>query len=197
MPTAPKPPKPLNVRRDDLLDRAVDHLLAHGMEGLSFRKLADAVGVAPNALSYHFGPRQDLISAVFTRLAERTGIPPAGDPDTTDVPGRMDALWARLTDPEYTRVWQAFFECYAVALRDPEQHRAFLDHVLHDWIVRLSGNPAAAAMSPKEATARATLLVAAVRGLIIDHLAGGDPVRIADGRRELATIVESWIGRPG
>jgi AcrR family transcriptional regulator len=182
MQTGPKPP---NLRRDDLLDRAVDHLLAHGMEGLSFRKLGDAVGVAPNALTYHFGHRQDLIAAIFTRLAERMRVPPAGDPDPDGVPGRMGALWARLTDPRYTRVWPAFFECYAVALRHPEQHRAFLDHVMHDWVVPLSNEPAAATMSPEQARGRATLLVAAVRGLAIDHLAGADPDRIAAALREL------------
>lgn len=194
MPTGPKPP---NVRREDLLDQAVDHLLAHGMGELSFRKLGDALGLAPNALTYHFGRRQDMIAVIFTRLAERTRIPLAGDPRSTGVPARTAALWERLTRSEYARVWPAFFECLAVALRDPDRHRSFLDHVARDWVVPLAKDPAAAAMNPEQAETRAALTVAAVRGLMIDHLAGADPDRTAGALRELAATIESWLEPTG
>jgi hypothetical protein len=57
--------------------------------------------------------------------------------------------------------------------------------------------PAATGMSPDKATARATLLVAAMRGLIMDHRAGADPARITGALQELSALIESWLGPAG
>src|SRR5215218_10304899 len=58
-------------RRDDLLDRITDHVLQHGLIGLSLRPVAAAVGTSDRMLIYHFGSRDALVSAVVGRATER------------------------------------------------------------------------------------------------------------------------------
>ena len=57
--------------RDDLLDRVTDHVLEHGLIGLSLRPVAAAVGTSDRMLIYHFTSRDALVSAVVARATER------------------------------------------------------------------------------------------------------------------------------
>lgn len=183
----------VNPRRDELLDLAVDHVIAHGVQDLSLRTLAAGVGVAPNALKYHFGQRQELVATILARLNERIRAIHAGTQEADNAPDRLRAFWASLSEPQYRKVWQTFFEFYALALRDPEHNQQFLEHVAQDWILSTSERLSAAnGMDPAQADSRATLVVAAVRGLILDHLAGGDPSRIASAVEQLATTLAQW-----
>lgn len=82
----------------------------------------------------------------------------------------------------------------AVALRNPERYRTFLDHVSRDWSEPLTQRFTDEGMAPDVAAARATLLVAAGRGLIIDRLAGGDDARISGSLDALVDLTEAWSG---
>lgn len=178
-----------STRRDELLDRLVDHLVEYGVDDLSLRKLAAAVGVAPNALQYHFGPREEMVAAILARQAERmrTAGEAEGDPAS-----RIRSVWAQLTDRSARNTWHTFFEFFAVALRNPERYRVFLDHVSRDWSGPLTQRFTDEGMAPDVAAARATLLVAAGRGLIIDRLAGGDDARISGALDALVDLAEAW-----
>jgi len=41
-------------RREDLLDRVTDHVLEHGLIGLTLRPVAAAIGTSDRMLIYHF-----------------------------------------------------------------------------------------------------------------------------------------------
>ena len=58
-------------RRESLLDQVTDHVLAHGLIGLSLRPAGDRVGTSDRMLIYHFGSRDGLVSAVVARTTER------------------------------------------------------------------------------------------------------------------------------
>lgn len=71
------PPKPAPDRtaagldRDDVVDAALAMVEAGGAAALTMRKLAAELGVAPTAIYWHVGNRDDLIAAVVQRQAER------------------------------------------------------------------------------------------------------------------------------
>ena len=52
------------ARREELLDQVTDHVLEHGLIGLTLRPLAAAIGTSDRMLIYHFGSRDGLVSAV-------------------------------------------------------------------------------------------------------------------------------------
>ena len=58
-------------RREELLDQVTDHVLEHGLIGLTLRPVAAAIGTSDRMLIYHFGSRDALVSAVVARTNER------------------------------------------------------------------------------------------------------------------------------
>src|SRR5262252_10316604 len=55
-------------KREVLLAGALQYVLAHGIEDLSLRPLAAALGTSARMLVYHFGSRERLLRAVVTDL---------------------------------------------------------------------------------------------------------------------------------
>lgn len=58
-------------RREELVDRLADHLLAQGLGSASLRVLARAAGTSDRMLLYYFADKDALIAAVLARIAER------------------------------------------------------------------------------------------------------------------------------
>lgn len=191
-------------RRDALLDAAVDHVVDHGLAGLSIRSLADALGVAHNTVTYHFGSRAELLQALFTRLAQRirrTSAVGGSDPACLDAFARSEitATWQWLSADERRGMWTTFFEVFALAIREPDTYRGFLDHVAEDWVNPLADQMGAAGFSDDAARARATLVVAAVRGLVLElQSTTPDQRDRVDGAIDaLLDVVSRWVGELG
>jgi AcrR family transcriptional regulator len=58
-------------RRQELLDRIVDHLAEQGLAQTTLRPLAAALGVSINRLVHHFGTKEELIATALRRAVER------------------------------------------------------------------------------------------------------------------------------
>ena len=57
-------------RREQLLDVAIKMVAERGLDGTSFRALADQAGTSTTAFTYEFGSRDKLLAAVLTRAFE-------------------------------------------------------------------------------------------------------------------------------
>lgn len=179
-------------RRDELLDVLVDHIQHSGVENASFRTLAVAAGVRHNTLTHHFGSRSELLAAVFERLAQRIVGPTGPFSAESGLHGdRLRAVRHQLTSSPFASLWPVFFEVLGVALRTPEQHQAFLRHVSTDWTGLLTEQLVAQGRSPRQARAAATVVVAAVRGLVLDVCSGGNQDRIDDAWELLAALADA------
>src|SRR5256885_17057738 len=68
-----RPPDP--ERRDRTLAQVADYVLGHGLEGVSLRPLAAALGTSTRMLLYDFGSKEALLDEALAeirrRLAER------------------------------------------------------------------------------------------------------------------------------
>ncbi len=58
-------------RRQELLDRIVDHLAEHGLAQTTLRPLAASLGVSINRLVHHFGTKEELLATALRRGVER------------------------------------------------------------------------------------------------------------------------------
>jgi AcrR family transcriptional regulator len=150
--------RPVNpTRKSETLGRAAEYVLEHGLAGLSLRPLAAALGTSPRMLLYDFGSKQALIVDVLAEIRRReerlldTDVRTLGD------------VWGWIAAPEREPFLRLFFEVYVEAIK-----RGEASPLVEDWLTFLSSRV-------DEATA--TLLIAVVRGLLLDRLATGDEKR--------------------
>ncbi|MGW8780794.1 TetR/AcrR family transcriptional regulator [Streptomyces sp. NPDC055796] len=92
---AARPPargRPPRLDQARTVEAALVLLDASGLDALTMRRLADAVGVQAGALYRHFATKQDLLTAMAERMLADCSTPPR-DPDWS---GRLTALARRL-----------------------------------------------------------------------------------------------------
>lgn len=61
------------LTKDSIVDKAITLLDADGIDGLSMRRLGDALGVEAMALYHHFPNKEAILDAVAARIIEETG----------------------------------------------------------------------------------------------------------------------------
>ncbi|WP_061293085.1 TetR/AcrR family transcriptional regulator [Herbidospora cretacea] len=174
-------------RRADLLDAVVDYTVEHGFSDLSWRPVAAALGVSTTTLVHHFGAKEQMLEAILGRLRERL-FAATSDP-SGERPGLAAAartVWIRTSGPEREAEFRLFFAVYGRALQAPSQFTAFLDHVVADWMRALVDAQGPDA-DPDTAARTATLVIATLRGLLLDLLATGD-------RERVQAAAESFLG---
>ncbi|GHE92345.1 TetR/AcrR family transcriptional regulator [Streptomyces fumanus] len=174
-----------HARRAELLDAVVDYTIEHGFSDLSWRPVAAALGVSTTSLVHRFGSKEQMLQEILGRLRER--IVAAVGP-SHGLRADVRAVWERVSDPRRGGEFRLFFAVYGHALQAPEQFADFLDHVVTDWMnsLREAQGPDT---DPVTATRTATLVIATLRGLLLDLLATGDRRRVHDAAEAfLATL---------
>ncbi|MFI0898598.1 TetR/AcrR family transcriptional regulator [Streptomyces sp. NPDC020983] len=167
-------------RRAALLDRVVDFTVEHGFNDISWRPVAAALDVSPTTLVHHFGSKDQMLQAVLERLRERTfdATGPATGRETGTAAAAR-AVWERTSAPEQEAEFRLFFAAYGRALQEPGRFPGFLEHVVADWKASLEAAQGPDA-DPAAAAREATLVIATIRGLLLDLLATGDRARVQD-----------------
>ncbi len=66
------------LTRGAIVDAALAVVDAHGLEGLTMRRLGAALGVEAMALYHHFASKGALLDAVQERLLDEVELPPRG-----------------------------------------------------------------------------------------------------------------------
>jgi len=179
---------PDEARRSELLDRAVDYVLAHGLSDLSLRPLAKALGSSPRVLLYYFGSKDDLLVQIIRRGRARQQATMASMKLSTDLSaGQITRLlWRHYSDPKRMPLMNLFFEVYALAIADPSRFPNFLEGAVEEWLIALEGCSTLPGFSRDEARAFATILIASFRGFMLDLAATND-------RKRIDRAVEMWL----
>ncbi|WP_371667128.1 TetR/AcrR family transcriptional regulator [Streptomyces sp. NBC_00289] len=171
--------------KDRLLDACADHALAHGLPD-RLEPLATATGTSARMLIYHFGTRDALLRAVLGHARQRQ-LDAFGDllrarPDEPYT-ATLNRAWTSITGPDgqpYLRMFGQLRES-AVQQLWPDFRRT----ATTDWLgpledgLRSIGRPELA-----------TLVLAVIRGLIMDLDATGDTTRTDRAFRDFVTTVE-------
>jgi AcrR family transcriptional regulator len=161
-----------------LLDAAYGYVLAHGLADLSLRPLAAAIGTSPRVLLFLFGSKEGLMQAILGRaraeeLAVLDHVRRAGAAGGLSAAG--GAIWAWLAAPEHRALLTLWVEGYGRALVEPDGAWAgFAARTVHDWLAVLDevgGDEVGADEVDR------TLLLAVLRGALLDLLATGDVAR--------------------
>ncbi len=169
-----------SARRDELLEKAYRYVLEHGLSGMSLRPLAVAVQSSPRVLLFLFESKDNLVRALLSRaradeveLIERlTADSPVG------VTRAAREIWSWLAAPEHRGLLRLWLESYSRSLVEPAGPWAGFAHAtVRDWLGLLGQ----AQPEPERATPlgmrRRTLVLALLRGALLDLLASGDVER--------------------
>jgi AcrR family transcriptional regulator len=169
-------------RRSELLERAYEYVLRRGLADVSLRPLAAEIGSSPRVLLFLFGSKDGLVRALLARAREdelqalqRIGEA-RGDAALADVGA---AVWDWLASDEHRALLTLWTEAYARSLVEPHGAWAdFASRTVVDWLAVLATAQTPRARRTRAGIAERTLLLAILRGALLDLLATGDHRRV-------------------
>jgi AcrR family transcriptional regulator len=179
--------------RDKLLSSVVDYVLGAGLAELSLRPLAAAIETSPRTILYHFGSKDELVVAVMEEARRRQRVlletwyerSAEHDPRTL-----LLRAWQWLAAPRHERILRLFFEAYGLGLADRKRYAAVLRGGVNDWIDPFTRTFGEQGFTRERSAALATLLVAVLRGLLLDLLATGERARVDRAFRSFINAIE-------
>jgi AcrR family transcriptional regulator len=174
-------------RRAELLDASYSYVLNHGLNGLSLRPLAAAIGSSPRVLLYLFGSKENLLRELLARARkEHIAQVTSALKSTVRGEGEFEALasrlWIWLSAPEQQAMVRLTYEAFLLSLnREPGPWSGFAAESARDWLNLLID--AQTDVPRAVAEAHATRVLALIRGMLIDLLACGEKERVASAAR--------------
>ena len=173
-------------RRQQLLESSYRYVLAHGLSGMSLRPLAAAIGSSPRVLLFLFGSKEQLLRELLARARE----------DEVKLLQRLEAgdgnglaavgleIWRWLSAPEHGGLLRLWVESYSQALIEPSGPWAgFAQATVRDWLGLLARAQPRAERNTAAGGAKRTLVLAILRGAMLDLLATGDRRRVTGAVR--------------
>jgi AcrR family transcriptional regulator len=164
-----------SARRQELLEAAYGYVLERGLADLSLRPLATAIGSSPRVLLFLFGSKDGLVRALLARARadELDVLDRVRQAGSTGGPGAAaDAIWAWLAAAEHRGLLTLWLEGYARALVESDGvWKDFAARTVRDWLGLLDE------VSTEADDVDRTLLLAVLRGCLLDLLATGDVAR--------------------
>jgi AcrR family transcriptional regulator len=180
-------------RREELLEQVADHVLAHGLIGLTLRPLAAAIGTSDRMLIYHFGSRDELVSAVVAHATDRAVACIDALPGAPSVRSAVNRLWVAYGEQPLDSCLDVYVQAAATGLFGSEpflsEVRACNDRwsaALRSYLVR-SGAPV------RRAGRVVTLVDSSLYGFHLD-LATDRPDELARGVDDLARAAQALAG---
>jgi AcrR family transcriptional regulator len=164
-------------RPDELLDAIVQYLILHGIVDLSLRPLAKAVGSSPRVLLYYFGSKEKMIVKILAEIRRRQRAVFAHTQAAT-FEQACRPVWKHMTAPSSEPLFRLFFEAYGLALRHPRLYKHFLRSTVNDWIEFIADPLQSEGLQRKKARALATIVLAGLRGFMLDFCTTGDRARL-------------------
>ncbi len=160
-----------------MLERAYLYIQRYGISELSLRPLAKAIGSSPRVLLFLFGSKDGLLRALIARArAEELELLAALDSD--DLAGTARAVWRWLVADEHHALLSLWIEAYGRSLVDRDGPWAgFARATVDDWLELLASAQPPANRAGVNAQAERTLVLALLRGALLDLLATGERER--------------------
>jgi AcrR family transcriptional regulator len=184
------------ARRQELLERVTDDLAVNGLVDFSLRRAARAAGTTHKVLLYYFDGADDLLGQAVFRLRERrasnavAAAVQGSDPQTLG--GRVRAVWPVLVAEASPVLEQAMGLAMYDAGRYAELGRDAARQYLPGLVALCSPD------WPEQRKAEvAEMILAALRGFLIDGRLSGDAARIGAGLDALARALDREEAAPG
>ena len=180
-------------RRAELLEKVVEALLENGAVAMSLRPLAERVGTSARLLIYHFGSKEALVGAALAEVRLHIGASLAARAAVIN-PKSLRAMvmmfWDWATDTPNQRCFRLLFEVDGLAMYD---QFSFSEAVRRAnsavWVTLIERAAGRLAEGGEQFSANATLIVAALVGLLQEFLSTGDRERTTAALSALVELI--------
>ncbi|HYK68324.1 MAG TPA: TetR/AcrR family transcriptional regulator [Streptosporangiaceae bacterium] len=188
---APAPEPPPSARRAELLNLAYQYAIQRGRTDITLRPIAAAIGSSPRVLIYLFGSKDGLIRALLGKsraeevalLAELRRI---GAPASDTLREAAMRIWSYLAEESRRPLLRLWLDGYARSLSQPAGPWAgFARDSVEDWLALLSDVQPAEVRDTPVGLAERTLVLAVLRGALLDLLSTDDVTRVTAAVRSL------------
>lgn len=161
-------------RRRELLRLVSEDLERHGLVEFSLRRAARAAGTAHKVLIYHFGSVDELLAQALDEIRGRRISRSVGHPHTGTLHDLVRVAWNELLDEG--RGPRVLDQATGLSLYDPDRYAALGRAATEQYL------PALVAACPtdwpnEQRQATAGMVLATLRGLLLDALTSGNPHR--------------------
>jgi AcrR family transcriptional regulator len=168
----------VDPRRPKQLRNAIArYLVKHGLIGLSLRPLAKAVGSSPRVLLYFFGSKEKMVTEALAEIRQQQRAA-YGAIDEETFAEACQIIWKRMSAPDSEPFFRLFFEVYGIALRRPDLYKSFLHDTVEDWVHLIADPLSREGHTRSESRAFATLVLAGLRGFMLDYCTTHDRKRV-------------------
>ncbi|MHA6759640.1 TetR/AcrR family transcriptional regulator [Streptacidiphilus sp. PAMC 29251] len=177
------------ARRLELLERVTEDLAANGLVDFSLRRAARAASTTHKVLLYHFDGADDLLKQAIFKLRDRRidkalAIAAAG-PSPRPLADWVRAVWPVLVGAEARVLDQAI----GLAMYDPDRYAELGRGASQQYL------PSLLSLCPEHWPERrklqvAEMILATLRGFLVDARTSGDTEGIAAGFDALARALE-------
>ncbi|MBF6595932.1 MAG: TetR/AcrR family transcriptional regulator [Thermaceae bacterium] len=156
----------------EFLEGAVEYLLRGGLQDLSLRPLAEALGTNARMLLYYFGSKENLIVEALTAAqARQQAFLQAQPQSSADPVAGLRRFWNWFSSPELAPYARLLYEIEVLGLKGNAEYQNFAKAAIHGWISFVQQGLGAA-------PAQASLIVSVFSGLLIDRLITGETERV-------------------
>jgi AcrR family transcriptional regulator len=184
------------ARRRELLGLVADDLAVNGLVDFSLRRAARAAGTTHKVLLYHFDGADDLLAQAIFRLRQRRignalAMVAAG-PDGQTLADRVRSVWPALVGEESRVLDQAI----GLMMYDPVRYAGLGRGASQQYL------PPLLSICPPDWPEQRKLevcemILASLRGFLIDWLVSGDMTGVEAGFEALARALEREEAAPG
>jgi AcrR family transcriptional regulator len=176
------------ARRRELLDRVTADLAVNGLVDFSLRRAARAAGTTHKVLLYYFDGADDLLSQAIHQLRDRRvarGLAATQEPAAQTLAARVRGVWTALVTEESRVLDQAI----GLMMYDPVRYGELGRGASQQYVpVLMSLCPAD--WSDQRKLEVAEMIMATLRGFIVDWLTSGDMSGAEAGIEALARALE-------
>ncbi len=180
------------ARRGELLERVTDDLAANGLVDFSLRRAARAAGTTHKVLLYYFDGAEDLLSQAVYRLRSRridnALAAVAAGPGPLTLAAWVRTVWPILTSEE-AGLRRVLDQAIGLAMYDPGRYAALGREASGQYVPMLMAT-CPDGWSERRRLEVAEMVLATLRGFLLERLISGDTAGVEAGLEALARALE-------
>ena len=177
------PRQPDLQRKPQLMGEILEYLLDKSLASVSFRTIAQALGVSTYTLVYHFGTRAQLLSEIVSNVSTRAqDIEEMLRSNPASLDAYIDGLvmsWEWTKEPRNRQLQRLEFEASLIEASEPGTH-TFSRTLYRSWLRINADALVALGLTVDEAALESRLVVDSMYGLQYDYVLNGDLAPAAD-----------------
>lgn len=172
---------------------ALSYFAQHGLKEVTLRSLAPKLNTSHRMLIYYFGSAEQFWQALTIKSRKSAQEGTAMLAGVNQLPD-VETMWRFLTSPDRLPYVRLLFELFGRALADPDANRDNLDSMVSRWLdVLATSLERQYGLRPEAARVKARLLLAVIRGLMMDLLVTRDVKGTHDAVRLFAGLFAGLV----